>query len=189
MWRHFGKGLLTHHHSFQWNKGIIRWKSMCTRHEKKLIDMKRFNMKRFVKKKTEKTQPRLSHFPIVWLKFERESGRDFHWSFVNSYLHLSTWLLLFTTLSYFHYGDITVPRHCGKCFYDFFDITTGLVSSFFFFFRKHWARMKFVNWGRKILFQIDFEVNKVMFFCFVGLVRIQPGIFSHGRKKICCFPL
>ena len=27
-----------------------------------------------------------------------------------------------------------------------------------------------------------------MFFCFVGLVRIQPGIFPHGRKKLVAFP-
>ena len=86
---------------------------MCVRHEKKLIDMKRFNMKRFVKKKLKKTQPLLSHFPIVYgFKFERESGRDFSLELCEFILAFEDMIItIFTTLSYFHYGDITVPRH------------------------------------------------------------------------------
>ena len=93
---------------------------MCVRHEKKLIDMKRFNIKRFIKKKLKKTQPYLSHFPIVYgFKFERESGTDFSMELCEFVLAFEDMITTFTTLSYFHYGDITVPRHCGKCFYDF----------------------------------------------------------------------
>ena len=93
---------------------------MCVRHEKKLIDMKRFNIKRFIKKKLKKTQPHLSHFPIVYgFKFERESGRDFSLELCEFVLAFEDMITTFTTLSYFHYGDNTVPRHCSKCFYDF----------------------------------------------------------------------
>ena len=48
-------------------KKLIFIQTACVPHEKKLIDMKRFNMKRFVKKNKKKTQPHLSNFPIVWL--------------------------------------------------------------------------------------------------------------------------
>ena len=93
---------------------------MCVRHEKKLIDVKRFNMKRFVKKKLKKTQPLLSHFPIIYgFKFERESGRDFSLELCEFILAFEDMITTFTMLSYFHNGDITVPRHCGKCFCDF----------------------------------------------------------------------
>ena len=81
---------------------------MCVRHEKKLIDMKRFNMKRFVKKKLKKTQPLLSHFQIVYgFKFERESGRDFSLELCEFILAFEDMITTFTTLSYFHYGDNT----------------------------------------------------------------------------------
>ena len=94
---------------------------MCVQREKKLIDMKRFNMKRFVKNKNKKKH---NLFCLISQSYMALNSREnqaeiFHWSFVNSYLHLRTWLLLLLQLSYFHYGDITVPRHCGKCFYDF----------------------------------------------------------------------
>ena len=58
----------------------------------------------------------MSHFPIVYgFKFERESGRDFSLELCEFILALEDMITTFTTLSYFHYGDITVPRHCGKC--------------------------------------------------------------------------
>ena len=92
---------------------------MCVRYEKKLIDMRRFNMRRFVKKKLKKTQPLLSHFPIVCgFKLEK-SGRDFSLELCEFILAFEDMITTFTTLSYFNYGDITVPRHCGKCFYKF----------------------------------------------------------------------
>ena len=52
-------------------------------------------------------------------KFERESGRDFSLELRELVLAFEDMITTFTTLSYFHYGDNTVPRHCGKCFYDF----------------------------------------------------------------------
>ena len=68
---------------------------MC-RHEKKLIDMKRFV------KKTKK-KPLLSHFPIVYgFKFERESGRDYSLELRELVLAFEDMITTFTTLLYFH---------------------------------------------------------------------------------------
>ena len=102
---------------------------MCVRHEKKLIDVKRFNMKRFVKKKLKKTQPLLYHFPIIYgFNFERESGRDFS-------LELCEFILAFEDMiSYYFYNVIilslwyycavnvstTFRRHHGISFQLFF---------------------------------------------------------------------
>ena len=57
-------------------------------------------MKRFVKKKTKKTQPLLSHFPIVYgFKFDRESGRDFSLELCEFILAFGDMITTFTTLS------------------------------------------------------------------------------------------
>ena len=49
--------------------------------------------------------------------------------------------------------------------------------------------MKFVNFEKENSYQVDFEVNKVMFFCFVGLVQIQPGIFLVVENFLLPSPL
>ena len=109
---------------FYSNKGIIRWKSWVLFKQrnhslKKLsfINMKIFNMKRFVKKNLTKKKDLISQ--CVALNSRENQAEIFHWSFVNWYLHLRTWLLLLLRYYTLIYGDITVSRHCGKCFYDF----------------------------------------------------------------------
>ena len=53
-------------------------------------------------------------------KFERESGRDFSLELRELVLAFEDMITTFTIRYYtLIYGDITVSRHCGKCFYDF----------------------------------------------------------------------
>ena len=68
-------------------------------------------------------------FQSYGFKFERESGRDT--SLEHRELAFEYMITAFTTTLYFRYGDVTVPRHCGKCFYDILTSHTRLVSSFF----------------------------------------------------------
>ena len=70
-------------------------------------------------------------FQSCGFKFERESGRDTSLEHRELVLAFEDMITTFTTTLYFRYGDVTVPRHCGKCFYDILTSHTRLVSSFF----------------------------------------------------------
>ena len=70
-------------------------------------------------------------FQSYGFKFERESGRDTSLKLRELVLAYEDMITAFTTTLYFRYGDVTVPRHCGKSFYDILTSHTRLVSSFF----------------------------------------------------------
>ena len=80
-------------------KKLIFIQTACARHEKKLIDMKRFNMKGFVKKKHNLVCLISQSYGF---KFERESGRDYSLELRELVLAFEDMITTFTTLLYFH---------------------------------------------------------------------------------------
>ena len=108
----------THQHSFQWNKGIIRWKSwflfklhVCSYDIKRnWLTWKdlRFNMKRFVKKKLKKHNLFcLISQSYMALNSIENQAEIFSLELCEFILAFGDMITTFTTLSYFHYGDIT----------------------------------------------------------------------------------
>ena len=79
-------------------KKLIFIQTACVRHEKKLIDMTRFNMKRFVKK----TNLICLISQSYGFNFERESGRDYSLELRELVLAFEDMITTFTTLLYFH---------------------------------------------------------------------------------------
>ena len=70
-------------------------------------------------------------FQSYGFKFKRESGTDTSLEHRELVIAFEYMITAFTTTLYFRYGDVTVPCHCGKCFYDILTSHTRLVSSFF----------------------------------------------------------
>ena len=84
-------------------KKLIFIQTACVRHEKKLTDMKRFNMKRFVKKNQKKKHNLICLISQSYgFQFERESGRDYSLELRELVLAFEDMITTFTTLLYFH---------------------------------------------------------------------------------------